>query len=106
MNPKRVGRAGNLQEPPKEATPESEPPKDVPGPTPEEIRHRRSAYLRQIADSQQGIYQRAWSAKGLPNMIRAKCLDCCCGDRAEAAGCPCCECPLWERNPYRTRVKR
>ena len=30
--------------------------------------------------------------------IRAKCLDCCCGQLAEVRLCPCDNCPLW---PYR-----
>jgi hypothetical protein len=27
--------------------------------------------------------------------IRAKCLDCCCGDKKEVRLCPCTDCPLW-----------
>ena len=30
--------------------------------------------------------------------IRAKCVDCCCGDLKEVRQCPITECPLW---PYR-----
>ena len=30
--------------------------------------------------------------------IRAKCLDCCCGQRNEVELCPCADCPLY---PYR-----
>lgn len=30
--------------------------------------------------------------------IRAKCVDCCCGQLAEVRLCPCDNCPLW---PYR-----
>ena len=30
--------------------------------------------------------------------IRAKCLDCCCGQRNEVVVCPCADCPLY---PYR-----
>ena len=30
--------------------------------------------------------------------IRAKCLDCCCGQRNEVRLCPCADCPLY---PYR-----
>ena len=30
--------------------------------------------------------------------IRAKCLDCCCGQKNEVRLCPACNCPLW---PYR-----
>lgn len=30
--------------------------------------------------------------------IRAKCLDCCCGQRNEVKQCPAKNCPLW---PYR-----
>lgn len=32
------------------------------------------------------------------NAIRAKCLDCCCGNTHEVAQCPVYDCPLW---PYR-----
>lgn len=36
--------------------------------------------------------------------IRAKCLDCCCGQRTEVGVCPCKDCPLWAfrfgKNPY------
>jgi hypothetical protein len=35
----------------------------------------------------------------LLKIIRAKCLDCCAGDRAEVARCTAVGCPLW---PYRT----
>lgn len=27
--------------------------------------------------------------------IKAKCLDCCCGERIEVKLCPCKDCPLW-----------
>ena len=30
--------------------------------------------------------------------MRAKCLDCCCGEVKEVRNCPATECPLW---PYR-----
>lgn len=30
--------------------------------------------------------------------IRAKCLDCCCGQAVEVRQCPCMDCSLW---PYR-----
>ena len=40
--------------------------------------------------------------------IKAKCLDCCCGDRNEVKGCPVKDCPLWAfrlgKNPYRART--
>ena len=39
--------------------------------------------------------------------IKAKCLDCCCGDRATVKECPVRDCPLWQfrfgRNPNRAR---
>ncbi len=39
--------------------------------------------------------------------IRAKCLDCCCGQKAEVADCPAQDCPLWPfrfgTNPYRSK---
>ena len=28
--------------------------------------------------------------------IKAKCLDCCCGDRGEVKECPVKDCPLWQ----------
>lgn len=31
--------------------------------------------------------------------IRAKCIDCMCGNKAEVRRCPCENCPLW---PFRT----
>lgn len=41
-------------------------------------------------------------------VIRAKCLECCCGQVNEVALCVCTDCPLYEwrfgKNPY--RVKR
>lgn len=41
-------------------------------------------------------------------VIRAKCLECCCGQASEVALCVCTDCPLYEwrfgKNPY--RVKR
>lgn len=39
--------------------------------------------------------------------IRAKCLDCCCGQQNEVALCPSADCPLhpfrFGKNPYRTK---
>lgn len=39
--------------------------------------------------------------------IRAKCLDCCCGQTKEVELCPCTYCALYPfrfgRNPYRTK---
>ena len=39
--------------------------------------------------------------------IKAKCLDCCCGDRAMVKECPSKDCPLWAfrlgKNPNRSR---
>ena len=39
--------------------------------------------------------------------IRAKCLDCCCGQRDEVKLCPAKDCPLWPfrmgKNPNRSR---
>ena len=39
--------------------------------------------------------------------IKAKCLDCCCGQREEVRECPAKECPLWQfrlgKNPNRAR---
>lgn len=41
--------------------------------------------------------------------IRAKCLDCCCGNAAEVKLCPITECALYPfrlgKNPYRTARK-
>lgn len=43
-------------------------------------------------------------------VIRAKCLDCSCGNAAEVARCPAERCPLWPwrmgKNPYRKKVER
>lgn len=39
--------------------------------------------------------------------IRAKCLDCCCGERSEVKACTATNCPLWTfrlgKNPNRKR---
>lgn len=39
--------------------------------------------------------------------IKAKCLDCCCGQREEVRECPAKTCPLWQfrlgKNPNRAR---
>lgn len=39
--------------------------------------------------------------------IRAKCLDCCCGQVNEVKECPCTDCPLYPfregRNPFRKK---
>lgn len=39
--------------------------------------------------------------------IKAKCLDCCCGQREEVKLCPVKDCPLWQfrlgKNPNRSR---
>lgn len=40
--------------------------------------------------------------------IKAKCLDCCCGDKSEVRACPATNCPLWDfrlgKNPNRKRT--
>lgn len=40
--------------------------------------------------------------------IRAKCLDCCCGQQREVAVCPCADCPLYPfrmgKNPNRAGI--
>ena len=40
--------------------------------------------------------------------IKAKCLDCCCGDRSEVKDCTAKDCPLWAyrlgKNPNKTRT--
>ena len=40
--------------------------------------------------------------------IRAKCIDCCCGDREEVKLCPATDCPLhpfrFGKNPFTKRV--
>lgn len=40
-------------------------------------------------------------------VIRAKCLDCCCGSAKEVEACPIEKCPLWRwrsgRNPFREK---
>jgi hypothetical protein len=40
--------------------------------------------------------------------IKAKCLDCCCGQREEVKLCPVTTCPLWQfrlgKNPNRSRT--
>ena len=39
--------------------------------------------------------------------IKAKCIDCCCGNESEVRVCPCEDCPLHpykiEKNPYRAK---
>lgn len=43
-------------------------------------------------------------------VIRAKCIDCMCGQVEEVKRCPCEDCPLWPfrmgKNPYRTKSTR
>lgn len=40
--------------------------------------------------------------------IKAKCLDCCCGQYVEVKNCTCKDCPLWDfrlgKNPHRSRT--
>lgn len=40
-------------------------------------------------------------------VIRAKCLDCCCGSAKEVEACPIVKCPLWRwrsgKNPFREK---
>ena len=42
--------------------------------------------------------------------IRAKCIDCCCGNAAEVRKCTVTDCPLWPfrmgRNPFHARAKQ
>ena len=39
--------------------------------------------------------------------IKAKCLDCCCGQRDEVKSCPVTDCPIWDfrlgKNPNRKK---
>lgn len=60
-----------------------------------------------IPDEYQGIYERAMTGKARTAAVKAKCLDCCCWQRAEARDCKISTCPLYPYNPYRINaVKR
>lgn len=46
------------------------------------------------------ITAKAYAGNSKAAGIKAKCLDCCCWQRNEVAGCTVLACPLWPYRPY------
>ncbi len=65
----------------------------------------RAEFLRAQNESQRGVFERAYSGRSAAAGIKAKCIDCCCGQRVEVEKCSDVACPLWEYRPYRKKQK-
>jgi hypothetical protein len=68
---------------------------------------RREFLASSVPPSVRRIMARAFARGASPRQaIKAKCLDCCCYDRAEVAGCTVVLCPLHPYRPFQeTRRK-
>jgi hypothetical protein len=56
-----------------------------------------------IPDKYQGIFKRALKKGAKKDAIKAKCLDCCCFQKAVIADCTTRNCPLWVHRPYQVK---
>ena len=63
---------------------------------------------RRPSDVPSEILARNFTAQKPLKAIRAKCIDCCCGNAAEVRKCVAIDCPLWPfrlgSNPFRKRL--
>lgn len=62
----------------------------------------RAEQIDRLSISVKGIYQRAFSGSKASS-VKAKCLECCCDDRAEVRDCQVYTCPLFEVRPYQVK---
>jgi hypothetical protein len=65
----------------------------------------RSKLLQSIAEHNKlylGVFEKAFSGTSRANAIKAKCLDCCCFQRAEITNCAVPNCPLYDYRPYQS----
>jgi hypothetical protein len=67
-----------------------------------ELTKRQKDFADTVPEKARTLITRALTGAVSPRQcIKAKCLDCCHFDRAEAAACTVTLCPLWAVNPYR-----
>lgn len=74
-----------------------------------ELRERqeqqRTALLENLGETTHGIMRRAWQGTASKrDAIKAKCLECTVGMRAEIRDCTSYTCPLFEYRPFRESV--
>jgi hypothetical protein len=71
-----------------------------------ELTKRQKDFVAIVPDKARTLIARALVGGVSPRQcIKAKCLDCCHFDRAEAAACTVTLCPLWAVNPDRLSAK-
>lgn len=62
---------------------------------------------RGVPTSARGIVERAFAGTASPRAaIKAKCLDCCCYDRAEVAECTVTRCPIHAYRPFQKQARK
>jgi hypothetical protein len=72
-----------------------------------ELTDKQKAFVATVPEKSRVLISRALVGTVSPRQcIKAKCLDCCCYNRAEAAACTVTLCPLWAVNPYRLGAMR
>lgn len=59
-----------------------------------------AGFIKNAPPSQAPTFQRAFSGRSLAAGVKAKCLECCCFDRAEIRDCLVLTCPLWAYRPF------
>ena len=48
-----------------------------------------------VGKGQKKLFEKAYSGKSKTSALKAKCIDCCCGELKEIRQCKIHECPLW-----------
>lgn len=64
------------------------------------MNEKQEQWLARIPKVYQQNYETAISGKSRAGGVKAKCLDCCCWQRAEISCCPVETCPLHPYRPY------
>lgn len=57
--------------------------------------------MDEIDERMPSTVERVKAGKSRAGAIKLKCLDCCCGSRAEVRRCQIKDCPLFEYRPYK-----
>ena len=69
--------------------------------TPRHLQGRINRWLAKIPRAYQQNFKTAITGRSRTAAIKAKCLDCCCWQRAEVSNCSIDTCSLWLYRPYR-----
>ena len=71
---------------------------------PVRLTEEQREYINSLPLSYRNVVEKAFKGISPAAGIKAKCLDCCCWQRADAADCGVPDCPLYLYNPYRKRL--